>query len=285
MLILWDDEYYSFDEDTEEEMAHPYKSGVVTPDCCEEVQRCMSITLAYEWHDLSDAPAISRQAPEGLSHAYIEGEDHSEYQRWLDAQPEEARKITVFEAAIPRWTMGLPHEKILDRYGPGEAEKYLHPPKYCPHCGKPLPGIERIPPEEIPGSIHRPIHDGDYCGTCGERSRSCHCLPPAAAWRVKGPSDRDIISAYRYIWLANDDVPETWDYGTATHFQIESGLRWWCTHGNYYAYPEYDEQGHLIEVTVHASGEALWKRAVSGFCKAPDTDTVRNEWVKKGNTL
>lgn len=54
--------------------------------------------------------------------------------------------------------------------------------KFCPHCGKSLPGIR--PRRKKPrGRIA--VDDGNgYCATCGRRCRECGCLPPQWNWEA-----------------------------------------------------------------------------------------------------
>jgi hypothetical protein len=61
-----------------------------------------------------------------------------------------------------------------------EWNKHTPPPKFCCYCGSSLPEMVKDETIEVCDDS-----DGNYCGTCDERLSSCHCLPPAAAYKEK----------------------------------------------------------------------------------------------------
>ncbi len=154
--------------------------GLVVPDCCEAVQKRLSVVLAYGWNDLSDAPA------------YDHPEKPADYESWAwekkvkwavnDGVGERIEGKTRFDVAVPRWTVGTAVDYAAHHH---RISREKPPVCFCPHCGVRLPEVERVPEDELLGPIHSPVSDGDYCGTCDERSRGCTCLYPTAAWRVK----------------------------------------------------------------------------------------------------
>jgi len=180
MLIMWDAAYC--------ESQPPRKQGVVVPDCCEDVQRHMTVILAYKWEDLSDRPAIiQKPVPEGLdwkgkiNHMFSTIEDDPEGR-------------TVFEAAKPRWfCSGADFDLLSDRYTgnmPRSTEREIH---FCPHCGTKLPEVERVPKDELPGPIHRPAYDGDVCATCKQDAGDCACFRPELGWRTVVPEGVGVL--------------------------------------------------------------------------------------------
>ena len=175
MLLIWDRQVCQYDED-ENEQWRTVQQGVVVPDCCETVQKFMTVLLRYNWEDMTDAQAFEA------------GEVRSEGMDWktkLYAMVQNARNPiegrTRFEVARPRWSIQN-HFETLQEANPGRwHEEKVPSPKYCPHCGTKLPDVERRP--EPPGPVHVPVSDGDYCGTCDQRSQCCTCFYPEVAWR------------------------------------------------------------------------------------------------------
>lgn len=184
------------DDDDDEEDGGYYEhreilQGVVVPDCCKEVQEHVTVALAYAWDDMTDTPACTLDAPEGLSwNCTKENNWKSTMELWLAEQPEEVRSVTRFQVAKPRWSTGgaIDYKVLMQMYDSPVPDR--PPPLFCPHCGTPLPEIERVPDEELPGPTHEPVADGDHCGTCEERSRNCTCMYPEVRWRTV-PADPD----------------------------------------------------------------------------------------------
>lgn len=175
MKVTWN-RYYCDDDDNEV----PCETGVIVPNCCEHVRKHLTVVLAYKYGDLSDEQAYTKPppAPEGAS--WQERIKHA-----VSEVGEPIKGKTRFDVATPIWTVGtaVDHHVLLEAETGRQPFEYP-PVLFCPHCGAPMPKIERVPEAEIAGPVHRPVFDGDYCGTCDERSRNCHCLPPEFAWRI-----------------------------------------------------------------------------------------------------
>jgi hypothetical protein len=186
MLLTWKRWICDTNDETGKDEERQVLQGSVVPDCCEAVQKHLSVVLSYGWDDLTDTPACAADAPEGVTYGDAnEGNDwKSSMERWLEEQPEEVRKVTRFHVAKPLWSAGCAVDYNLLRAFHDGPPPDPSPPGFCPHCGTPLPEIERVPEAELPGPIHEPVGDGDYCGTCDERSRNCICMFPECAWRT-----------------------------------------------------------------------------------------------------
>jgi len=170
--------------------------GVVTLDCCGGVLNHLTVILAYHPGDISDKPAVIREAPAGLSWGWSEDiapfpKGHPDHHKspmrvWLDSLPEEAKKETIFERATPYWKArpAVEVSSLLWR----NKEHYKEPlpsAKFCPHCGTPVPEIQRT--DNLIGPVYKPSADGDYCATCESRSGCCSCLPPTFLWETVRP--------------------------------------------------------------------------------------------------
>jgi hypothetical protein len=152
MLITWDTYQWREDADgEEEEVLVPDSQGTVVPDCCETVQRFMTVRLGYN-------PAAGFDVLVG---------------------PENPPVWQVSEAS---------YELVRVRYGRAAFDLVPPIPAFCPHCGTALPAIELRPVADLPGPVN-PGSEG-YCGTCHERNRACKCFVPWVRWQtVKEVSD------------------------------------------------------------------------------------------------
>lgn len=58
---------------------------------------------------------------------------------------------------------------------------------FCPHCGRPAPGI-------VPSGDRRKIckvtDGGYYCDTCGKRLIQCGCGHPTRRWKCDKPKEK-----------------------------------------------------------------------------------------------
>jgi hypothetical protein len=185
MLLTFSRDFYEDDEEGNE-VEVQRKNGFVVPDCCEAIQKSLTVVLHYDWSDLSDEPALIRH-PEPPEVANSEGWE--ERLKWMvsgEAATRDPEGRTRFQMATPRWSTGLAVDSHRGSQVFGSGWKLgEYQIEFCPFCGTKLPDVERIPEAELPGPIHEPVADGDYCGTCDERSRSCRCFHPACAWKTK----------------------------------------------------------------------------------------------------
>jgi hypothetical protein len=181
MLITWEKYVCVYDEEgNEQEVAVP--AGIVVPDCCETVQKYLTVVLSYRWGDLSDEQAFTEPDLPPLPE---DADWKAKISRMVNNVGEPIPGKTRFDVAKPVWETGIAVDvRHALSIRPDVRFSEQPPPTFCPHCGTPLPEIERRPPEEIPGPVHRPVADGDHCGTCGERSRCCSCMDPAVAWKT-----------------------------------------------------------------------------------------------------
>jgi hypothetical protein len=144
MLITWVNCHFEEGDDGKEVTVR-YPGGVVVPDCCGDVQRCMTVRLGRNLQGDFESPM---------------GEDNP-----------------------PIWISGgYPREALQDRYFMKWTDHYPPPPKFCPHCGERLPAIELRPEEGLPGPVN-PDED-DYCGSCEQRHRNCRCYPVTVRWQT-----------------------------------------------------------------------------------------------------
>lgn len=58
----------------------------------------------------------------------------------------------------------------------------VHPIRFCPFCGKPVPEVERDPDRD---DTTCDLNDTGRCLSCGKRGWNCECDWAAAEWRVK----------------------------------------------------------------------------------------------------
>jgi len=80
----------------------------------------------------------------------------------------------------PAWVI---RSSFLERF---DHQQWICQPrlivKFCPHCGKPMPEIQK---RKVPLSPIANITDGGYhCDTCNERLQCCNCWPCEAHWEV-----------------------------------------------------------------------------------------------------
>ena len=175
MLLEWVRQVAEYDDNDNEQWVQ-VGQGLVVPDCCEAVQKSLTVVLRYDWEDLTDSPAYEKDDPLPEN---MDWRDRLKAVLSADRKPIEGK--TRFDMAKPKWASGRAVDSSLGHQAAGFAFDKKAQITFCPHCGTQLPEIEKRP--DIPGPTHVPVYDGDYCGTCDQRSRCCTCYYPEVAWR------------------------------------------------------------------------------------------------------
>lgn len=137
------------------------KDQKITPKCCKKVQESQTVFLSYG--------AYSNEEYEKLWY-YEDGEENTS---------SENRK-KMYEKHQPQWVSGQWNS---------EHRCWGHVRvKFCPHCSRPLPEIER---RETKRKIRSITDGGYYCDTCGERIMACNCYDPEYAWKPDHKLEED----------------------------------------------------------------------------------------------
>ena len=141
----------------------------VHPNCCDEMRRRQSISLAisdsfYEGEETKPTWEIRGYRPAHIepirheSHVTIEGVNKVDTSTFVDPPENDWPEAGV--------------DDLLRSWG--------FEPKYCPFCGEGMPEIvlRFDPPEKIATCSD----GGYYCNTCNKRLSACQCYPPQWKW-------------------------------------------------------------------------------------------------------
>ena len=124
-------------------MSKPNRDLLVTPICCDAIQKFAVVVLRYVNHPYDDR--------------------FYENAKYLNTHP--------------IWTVKARNENEL--LSKGKIMSAIQQAHFCPFCGSPMPDIQT---RKTNKRICKITDGGYYCDRCKERCSECRCAPMEYAW-------------------------------------------------------------------------------------------------------